>query len=25
VIAQMALGVVTMTYLVWGLEILWGF
>ena len=25
VVAQMVLGVVTVTYLVWGLEILWGF
>ncbi len=25
VIAQMALGVVTVTYVVWGIEILWGF
>lgn len=25
VLAQMALGVVTVTYVVWGIEILWGF
>ncbi len=25
VVAQMALGVVTVTYVVWGIEILWGF